>query len=229
MEEIHKESWNKNPWWFRWLANPYFVRTPGWLMRFYSSYTWKVRTSKKVIYLSFDDGPHPMATPFVLDQLKKYNARASFFCIGKNVKAFPALYNRILDEGHVTGNHTQHHLNGWYTNDEIYLADIKEAASHIHSSLFRPPYGRIKSSQFRKLKEAMHEPSAKVIMWTILSGDFDEKLSKENCLEHVTKNVKPGSIIVFHDSEKAFPRLAYALPRMLEYFVEKGYVFEKLG
>jgi peptidoglycan/xylan/chitin deacetylase (PgdA/CDA1 family) len=228
-DQQDESSWTKNPWYLRILANPYFVKTPWWLAKYYSSYTWKIKTDRKVLYLSFDDGPHPIATVFVLDQLKKYNAKASFFCIGKNVVAHPRLYKRILDEGHSTGNHTQHHLNGWKTSDDEYLLDIAEAANHIKSNLFRPPYGRIKRSQGRKLGKAMHDESAKVIMWTVLSGDFDDNLSKEKCLAQSTRNVEPGSIIVFHDSEKAFSRLAFTLPRLLEYFSKQGFTFEKLG
>ena len=133
----------------------YFVKTPWWLKRIYSSYIWNMKTKEKIIYLSFDDGPHPVATPFVLDELKKYNAKATFFCIGKNVMAEPAIYKRILDEGHAVGNHTHNHFNGWKTKDEIYLEDVREAAKFIDSTLFRPPYGRITSFQAKNISSGI--------------------------------------------------------------------------
>ena len=206
----------------------YFVKTPWWLKRFYSSYTWSIPAKEKIIYLTCDDGPHPVATPFVLDELKKYDAKASFFCIGKNVVAEPALYQRILDEGHSTGNHTQHHLNGWKTNDKLYLDDVTEAAAHIDSNLFRPPYGRITSFQAIHIKKAMKKEDAQIIMWDVISGDFDHNISAQQCLENVVLNAGKGSIIVFHDSEKAFSKLKTCLPGVLEFFCKKGFRFEKL-
>ncbi|HEX7846291.1 MAG TPA: polysaccharide deacetylase family protein [Chitinophagaceae bacterium] len=204
----------------------YVVKTPWWLRKIYSSYVWKIDTNEKELYLTFDDGPHPGITKFVLQQLKEYNAKASFFCIGKNVAAHPAVYQQIVDEGHSVGNHTQDHLNGWKTNTEEYLKNIAEAANSISSPLFRPPYGRIRSSQARRLHEAIKDP--KLIMWDVLSGDFDQSLSKEKCLSNVTGKSRPGSIIVFHDSEKAFPRVEYVLPRTLSFFTERGFKFRSL-
>lgn len=200
----------------------YFVKTPWWLKKFYPARLWSVATRKKELFLTFDDGPHPSVTPFVLDELKKYNAKATFFCIGKNVMAFPEIYQRIQHEGHRVGNHTQHHLNGWKTTTEEYLADTAEAAKYIRSDLFRPPYGRIRGSQAKKMKEY------KIVMWDVLSGDFDTGLSKERCLHHVIWNTRRGSVIVFHDSEKAFPRLEYVLPATLTYFSMQGYTFKSL-
>ncbi len=182
--------------------------------------------SEKVLYLTFDDGPHPVVTNFVLEELRKFNAKASFFCIGKNVQAHPELYQRIQEEGHGIGNHSFSHLNGWNVNDADYLEDIAKASKHINSSLFRPPYGKITFSQIKKLTK---EPfNFRLIMWSVLSADFNVKISAEQCLQHVIQNSKAGSIIVFHDSEKAFDRMRYALPGMLKYFYEKGYRFEKL-
>jgi peptidoglycan-N-acetylglucosamine deacetylase len=206
----------------------YFVKTPWWLKKVYPNRLWNVGTKEKIIYLTFDDGPHPVATPFVLEELKKYNAKATFFCIGKNVVDHPAIYKRILEEGHATGNHTQHHLNGWKTKTHLYLEDIAEAAKRIESSLFRPPFGRIKSSQSKNIGEAMKNKSVKIVMWDVLSGDFDESLSKEKCLKNVIDNAAEGSIIVFHDSEKAFPKVEYVLPAALRFFTEKGYIFRSL-
>lgn len=200
----------------------YLVKTPWWLKKMYPHRLWSIATKEKIIYLTFDDGPHPVATPFVLDQLKKYDAGATFFCIGKNVVDHPAIYKRILEENHRTGNHTQQHLNGWKTANNIYLDDVSEAAKHIVSDLFRPPYGRLKTSQARQLA------NYKIVMWDVLSGDFDENLSGEQCAENVLLSAKHGSIIVFHDSEKAFKRLVIALPKVLSFFYNQGYSFKKL-
>lgn len=200
----------------------YFIKTPWWLKKIYSSYLWSIATKNKELYLTFDDGPHPTATPFVLDMLQQFNAKATFFCIGKNVMAHPEIYQRILDEGHRVGNHTQHHLNGWKTETTAYLEDTAMAAKYIDSKLFRPPYGRIKREQAKKMKEY------KIVMWDVLSGDFDINLTKEKCLYYIVRNTRPGSIIVFHDSEKAFPRLEYALPATLAYFSTQGFEFKHL-
>lgn len=201
----------------------YFVNTPWLFKKIWSSYVWNIDTNDECIYLTFDDGPHPVATPFVLDQLKKYNAKATFFCIGKNVLAHHDIYKRIREEGHAVGNHTQHHLNGWKTHNEDYLKDINEAQKNIHSNLFRPPYGKIKSSQAKKIRS-----NYKIIMWSVLSGDFDQAISKKRCLKNVIDHARPGSIVVFHDSEKAFPLLQYILPEVLDFFSRKGYRMEGL-
>ena len=206
----------------------YFVKTPWWLKKFYPNRVWNIDTNGKIIYLSFDDGPHPVATPFVLDKLKKYNAKATFFCIGKNVVAHPDIYKRILNEGHQVGNHTQNHLNGWKTNTETYLADVAEASIHINSNLFRPPYGRIKALQVKGINTGLQNQSSKIVMWDVLSGDFDESLSKEKCLKNVISKTKTGSIVVFHDSEKALSKLEYCLPLFLQAYAAKGFVFDSL-
>jgi peptidoglycan-N-acetylglucosamine deacetylase len=201
----------------------YFIKTPWWLKKLYPKRLWSIDAKEKTVYLTFDDGPHPIATPFILDQLKKYNAKGTFFCIGKNVVTHPDIYKRILDEGHTVGNHTQDHLKGWKTNDDLYIDNVQQAAAHIHSDLFRPPYGRLRSSQAKKLA------AYKIVMWDVLSGDFDESISKEKCLDNVLRKAKPGSIIVFHDSRKAFPRLAHALPVVLQHLKEANFEFKALG
>ena len=206
----------------------YFVKTPWWLKKIYRHRLWQVATKEKILYLTFDDGPHPVVTPFVLDELKKFNAKATFFCIGKNVVDYPVLYNSIIEEGHQVGNHTQHHLNGWKTNNETYFTDVALAAKYIQSNLFRPPYGRLKSMQSKGITDAMKNKLAKIIMWDVLSGDFDESLSKEQCLNNVLHHTTCGSIVVFHDSEKAFSRLQYTLPGTLDFFYSKGYIFKEL-
>jgi len=206
----------------------YFVKTPGWLKKIYDSYIWSIPVNEKILYLTFDDGPHPEATPFVLKELKKHNALATFFCIGKNVVSYPGIYKQIINEGHSVGNHTYNHLNGWKTGNDDYLKDIALASNEIDSDLFRPPYGRITSFEARNLKAAMKGKEPKVIMWDVLSGDFDTTCTPQQCLSNVIFASAPGSIIIFHDSEKAFPRLEYTLPKVLYYFSEKGYLFKAL-
>lgn len=201
----------------------YAVKTPWWLKKLYRRCIWHLPTGgEKVLYLTFDDGPHPSITPFVLDQLAEYGAKASFFCIGKNVVAHGDIYRRILAEGHQIGNHTYHHVNGWKTPNQDYLADVAAAAEHIPSPLFRPPYGRIRFSQIKQL------PTYRIIMWSVLSGDFDRDISPEKCLRHVTQHATSGDIVVFHDSEKAFERMRVALPGVLRHFSEKGFVFKAI-
>jgi peptidoglycan/xylan/chitin deacetylase (PgdA/CDA1 family) len=201
----------------------YLVKTPWWLKKIYPGLVWQMPAEEKTIYLSFDDGPHPEITPFVLEQLKRYDARATFFCIGKNVNEYPQIYRQILMEGHRVGNHTQNHLNGWKVGDDRYIANVIEAAKYIDSDLFRPPYGRIGALQSRLLREAPY--NYKIVMWEVLSGDFDLSLNAQQCAENVTRRARAGSIVVFHDSEKAFDRLKDALPLVLEYFAGKGYKF----
>jgi peptidoglycan/xylan/chitin deacetylase (PgdA/CDA1 family) len=205
----------------------YLVKTPWWLRKLYPTLTWQMPGEEKNLYLTFDDGPHETATPFVLDCLKQYEAKATFFCIGKNVQQYPAIYQRILDEGHNIGNHTHNHLNGWKTKDKAYIEDIRQAANYIDAALFRPPYGRISRFQANFLQQVAR-PAYKVIMWSVLSGDFDTQLSPQQCLNNVILNTEPGSIIVFHDSTKAWNRMQYALPKVLEYFSQQGFAFKTL-
>jgi peptidoglycan/xylan/chitin deacetylase (PgdA/CDA1 family) len=203
----------------------YLIKTPWWLKKLYpSSLVWDIRQTEKLLYLTFDDGPHPVATTYVLDTLKKFNAKATFFCIGKNVVEHQEIYQRIIEEGHRVGNHSFDHLNGWKTNDKEYLENIVKAALYIDSFLFRPPYGRITRFKIDLLQKAGY----KIIMWDVLSGDFDTRNTKEQCADYVLLQSKPGSIIVFHDSEKAWDRLQYALPLVLEKFINEGYRFAAL-
>lgn len=203
----------------------YLVKTPWLLKKIYPTLIWdKNITDTNAIYLTFDDGPHPIATPFVLDVLKEYNAKATFFCIGKNVEQYPEIYEKIIAEGHSTGNHTHNHFNGFKTDDNDYIKNVKQATEHISSSLFRPPYGRITRFQAKLIQQL----GFKIIMWDVLSGDFDIKLSKEKCLENVLLNTKKGSIIVFHDSEKALKKLEYALPKALAHLSTNGFTFRAL-
>lgn len=194
----------------------------------FPQYVWRMPSKEKVLYLSFDDGPHPVVTPWVLDQLKQYDAKATFFCIGNNVVQYNNLYQQIQTEGHAVGNHTFHHLNGWKTPVARYLADVKAAGRVISSKLFRPPYGKITAGQARGLKDALKDEKAKVIMWDVLSADYDTRLSPVQCTTNVLKNTSAGSIIVFHDSEKAFQNLKYTLPVVLKHLQNEGYRFEEI-
>jgi peptidoglycan/xylan/chitin deacetylase (PgdA/CDA1 family) len=201
----------------------YLVKTPWLLKKLYPALTWHQNRGKRCIYLTFDDGPIPIVTPFVLNILKQYHAQATFFCIGDNVNKHPDIYKQLLNEGHRIGNHTYNHLKGWVTDDETYTNNFMQCDVLLHTQLFRPPYGRIKRSQISKLQNI--NPDLKIVMWDVLSGDFDQQLSPQHCLKNVLKHTESGSIVVFHDSLKAFPRLEYVLPRALEYWSKQGYTF----
>ena len=204
----------------------YFTKTPFWLKKLYPSCIWNYPpTGGKKLYLSFDDGPHATATPYVLDQLKKFNAKASFFCIGKNVQQEPAIYKQILLDGHRVGNHTFNHLNGWKTDSALYLKNVEQARELIDSDLFRPPYGRMSAFQIRTMKEKLNY---KIVMWDVLSGDFDPAVTGRQAAERVIRKSNPGSIVIFHDSTKAFRVLQEALPLVLAYFSGQGYSFESI-
>jgi peptidoglycan/xylan/chitin deacetylase (PgdA/CDA1 family) len=208
----------------------YFVQTPWWIKKLYPGRIWHINNnsnnSTPALYLTFDDGPHPEATLFVLEELRKYNARATFFCIGKNVIAQPGVYEKIINDGHSVGNHTFDHLNGWKTDDSVYLENIAIAKKYIDSSLFRPPYGKITRFQQSQLRLPRFDMTT--VMWSVLSGDFDNSISNERCLQNVLYHSDPGSIIVMHDSEKAFEKIKFILPRVLNYFTEKGFKFESI-
>jgi len=196
----------------------------------------RIPADGKKIFLTFDDGPTPEVTPWVLEELKKYNAKAVFFCIGENVESHPEIFSEIIRQGHVAGNHTMHHLNGWKISSKKYLEDTKQCDEILrtHQSqtsnfklqtfLFRPPYGRITPSQYSSLKK-----NHRIVMWDVLSRDYDENFSAEKCLQRIIRKSKLGSIIVFHDSVKAKKNLRYVLPRVLEYFSEKGFSLRSLS
>jgi peptidoglycan-N-acetylglucosamine deacetylase len=188
-----------------------------------ASLLWQVKTDEKTIYLTFDDGPIPELTEEILKILKKFNAKATFFCVGENVKNYEKIYARILEQGHATGNHTHHHLKGWTTNYKDYIEDIREAGTYIDSALFRPPYGLMTYRQAKTLSK-----DYQVVMWTILTKDYDPAVSEEECLQNAIQGVRPGAIIVFHDNIKALEKVLYALPRLLEYMEKEGYKTEKL-
>ena len=205
----------------------YLVKTPSLLKKLYPALQWNGTRATRNIYLTFDDGPIPIVTPFVLNILKQYNAKATFFCIGDNVSKHPDIFNEVKNDGHAIGNHTYNHLKGWKTADSIYIENALKADEQLKTNLFRPPYGRIKRSQIKLLKSV--KPDIKIIMWDVLSGDFDINLSPEKCLQNVLKHTESGSIVVFHDSLKAFDRLEYVLPRAMEVWSEKRFEFKCLN
>jgi peptidoglycan/xylan/chitin deacetylase (PgdA/CDA1 family) len=216
------------------------------IKKIFSNYIWDLPNNENKIYLTFDDGPIPEITEWTLNQLKNYNAKATFFCIGDNIQKHPELFQKIKANNHSVGNHTFNHLNGWETSNEIYLKNVELCSNELinkcsvlsaqysekdncklkteNCQLFRPPYGKIKPSQSKKLRKQGY----KIIMWDVLSEDFDVTISKEKCLENVINNMQSGSIIVFHDSIKAFPNLEYTLPKVLEIGSKKGFVFDKI-
>ena len=204
----------------------YLVKSPLLLKWYYPSLTWNKSRAEKAIYLTFDDGPIPDVTEFVLKTLRDQQVKATFFCIGDNIRKHPQLFQQLLNEGHKVGNHTFNHLKGWKTDDATYLNNFEQCQRLTGSKLFRPPYGRIKKSQVRQIRERY--PDMNIIMWDVLSGDFDLKLTPESCYHNVDKYVENGSIIVFHDSLKAFERLQYALPRSIADLKAKGYQFRTL-
>ena len=215
--------------------NFYWIKTNRLIKKLFPKYVWDIPNTENKIYLTFDDGPTPEITEWVLEQLEKYDFKATFFCIGDNIKKHPEIFNRIIAKGHAIGNHTFNHLNGWKTSTEEYIENSTQWSvvsgqaennkqQTINNKLFRPPYGKIKASQTKKLLQLGY----KIIMWDVLSADFDSSISKEKCLDNVIKNTKSGSIIVFHDSLKAFPNLEYTLPKALRYFKEKGFVCDSI-
>jgi peptidoglycan/xylan/chitin deacetylase (PgdA/CDA1 family) len=197
------------------------VKIPRLLKRLFPEVTWELPQEEPVLYLTFDDGPTPGVTDQVLAVLEKYKAKATFFCIGRNVERHPDIYERVLNAGHKTGNHTYSHLKGWYTPDQQYYDDIALAARYIHSDLYRPGYGMITPAQIKQLRNTY-----KIVLWDIMSYDFAYNTSPEKCLANVIRYAQPGSIVVFHDSLKAADKVLYTLPRILEHFGGKGFGFE---
>jgi peptidoglycan/xylan/chitin deacetylase (PgdA/CDA1 family) len=202
-------------------------KTPLLAQWLYPNLVWKKKVNAKIIYLTFDDGPIPEVTLWVLEQLKEYNAKATFFCVGDNIRKHSDVFSKVIQGGHAIGNHTFHHLNGWKTDNTTYLKDFLSCEEEIQrngiqSGLFRPPYGRITPKQAKQLS------SRQIIMWDVLSGDFLKKIKPEEVLAKSIKYTQNGSIIVFHDSQKAFKNLEYVLPKYLEHFTQLGYEFHAL-
>ncbi|MEM1220335.1 MAG: polysaccharide deacetylase family protein [Bacteroidota bacterium] len=201
----------------------YLVKTPQFIQKLFPNFTWRMPTSEKRLFLTFDDGPIPEVTPWVLEQLNAFNAKASFFCVGDNIAKHPDIFQQVLDAGHTVGNHTYNHLNGWSSDNIPYFHNIRKCAQHLDSGLFRPPYGRLKPRQAQFLQRHYE-----IIMWDVLSGDFDPKIDAETCLQNVIQNTQAGSIIVFHDSLKAADKLRKVLPKVLQHYSDLGYRFEAL-
>lgn len=207
-----------------------WIKTNPIIKNIFSNYVWSIPNNEKKVFLTFDDGPTPEITEWVLEQLKAYNFKATFFCIGNNIEKHPELFNKLIAEGHALGNHTFNHVKGWNTQNKTYLKEVeqcelliqKSSIANRQSKLFRPPYGKIKPLQSRKLRKLGY----KIIMWDVLSADYKQTITKEKCLENVVKNVESGSIIVFHDSIKAFTNLEFVLPKTLQFLSENGYQSE---
>jgi peptidoglycan-N-acetylglucosamine deacetylase len=217
-------------------------RTPSILPWLFPQLTWRIKTGQKELFLTFDDGPVLGPTEFVLDELKKYNAKATFFCIGNNIQKNKEIFNRIISQGHQVGNHTFNHIKGWGTSTEKYVANVElcnvEISNQLRvtdhrlpntshqppfTNLFRPPYGRIRTKQIKALKN-----DYQIVMWDVLTSDYSQSLSPEKCLVGSIKATRPGSIIVFHDSLKAEKNMSYVLPRYLDHFTNQGYSFKVL-
>lgn len=225
------------------------IKTPLIAKKLFPNYVWDIPTKNKVLYLTFDDGPTPEITHWTLNILKQYHAKATFFCIGNNIEKYPDVFHNILDEGHAIGNHTQNHIKGWHHTAKSYLKNIELCESILNTqipnsksqltnnnseilnhqslivNLFRPPYGQITPKQGKSLIDLNY----KIIMWDVLSFDWDKNVTPENCFNNVIYKSKPGSIIVFHDSLKASKNMQYALPKVLEYFTEKGFEFKVIS
>lgn len=213
----------------------YWIKTNALIKKIFSNYVWDIPNTENKIYLTFDDGPIPEITEWVLEELKKHNVKATFFGIGHNIEKHPDIFAKVINEGHSVGNHTFNHLNGWKTSTKEYLENSiqwsvvsgrtpNRKLKTDNYQLFRPPYGKIKTSQSKKLRQLGY----KIIMWDVLSADYDTTITPEKCLENVLKNTTSGSIIVFHDSVKAFPNLEYTLPKALKYWKEKGFVCDTI-
>lgn len=202
----------------------YLIKTPRVIQKLFPSFHWRVENPESsVIYFTFDDGPIPQLTPWVIEQLAAFNAKATFFCVGNNARRYPELMAETIAAGHSVGNHTMHHLDGWKSENVPYFHDVRHCALQVKSSLFRPPYGRLKPAQAQFLTRHYD-----VVMWDVLSGDFDPALTAEDCYQNVVRNAKPGSIVVFHDSLKAEEKVRAVLPRLLQYYADLGYRFEAL-
>ena len=206
----------------------FFHKTPAILRWFYPHLTWKGPKGDKVIYLTFDDGPVPGITEFILDTLKEYEAKATFFCVGENLIQNDHIARKAIQEGHLLANHTHNHLNGWKTGTGLYIDNVKKCEQQleklgVNNNMMRPPYGKISGSQIKKLKNHY-----RIVMWDVLTGDYSSDISPENCLQKSIKHTQEGSIVLFHDNIKAEANLKYALPLYLKHYRRQGYKFEAL-
>ena len=215
------------------------VKTPNFVKTLFPNFTWNIDTPHKELYLTFDDGPTPEITNWVLSILKEYNAKATFFCIGNNIEKHPLIFQKVIKQGHAVGNHTYNHLKGWKSKTEEYIEDIKKTQLLINASkphityndlesenlkLFRPPYGKFKVKQSKHIQKLGY----KIVLWDVLPFDWDESVSEEICLENITSTAKEGSVVVLHDSVKASRNLKYVLPKILDYYSKKGFTFKAI-
>jgi peptidoglycan/xylan/chitin deacetylase (PgdA/CDA1 family) len=208
------------------------AKTPGFVKTLFPNFVWNINTENKELYLTFDDGPTPEITDWVIQTLKVFNAKATFFCIGNNIEKHPEIFQNIIKEGHTIGNHTYNHLKGWKHKTKVYYKDvlkteklIAQFSKNSTASLFRPPYGKFKNKQSKELLERGY----RIILWDVLSYDWDASVSNETCLNNVISAAKEGSIIVFHDSVKASRNLKYVLPKVLKYYSERGFEFKSIS
>jgi len=199
------------------------VRPPRLLRSYYKHSVWRMNKDEPVIYLTFDDGPIEELTPWVLDVLKQYNVKATFFCVGNNIDKNNHIFSRLLNEGHRVGNHTYNHIKGWKTKTKEYLENVEQCEQLTKTKLFRPPYGRIKKKQFLKLI-----PYYKIVFWDVLTHDYDPLLSPAKCLSNSIKYTRNGSVVVFHDNMKAQKNLKFVLPQYIEHFLKLNYKFAVL-
>ncbi len=200
----------------------YWIKTHWLIKKLFPKYIWSISSPGKTVYLTFDDGPTPDVTEWVLNQLEQFNAKATFFCIGHNIADNRQIFEKTIAAGHAIGNHTYNHMNGWHTESAIYLENVEKCEREIvgvSKNLFRPPYAKVN----RRQSTALLAKGYRIVMWDVLSADFDQSITKEKCLENVIKNVRPGSVIIFHDSVKASENLKYALPKTLQFLKDNGY------
>jgi peptidoglycan/xylan/chitin deacetylase (PgdA/CDA1 family) len=205
------------------VKNLLLIQPKPLLKRLYPKSVWNIKTEEKAIYLTFDDGPVPVLTEWVLDELKKYNAKATFFCVGANIQKHPEIFERIKSEGHTAANHTIHHIKGFKTTVKDYLAEAEACRKLVENNLFRPPYGQLKRSQFK----ALRTNGFKIIFWDVISYDY-EKIREEQCLKNVISHTKKGSVVLFHDNVKAEKNLRYTLPLFLKHFANLHFEFKAI-
>jgi peptidoglycan/xylan/chitin deacetylase (PgdA/CDA1 family) len=197
---------------------------PDWFSNLFKSYHWHGDRKKKTVYLTFDDGPTPIVTEFVMQELDKHGFQASFFCIGDQVAKNPEIYDLVQERGHRVGNHTHNHLDAWTSKKDTYLENVSKCSQLVASKLFRPPYGHLTP----KVANALKEKGFKIVLWDVISGDFDRKRSSVSCLKNLKKNTRNGSVVVFHDSDKAFKKLQEILPPYLKFLKKNGWNSEVL-
>lgn len=199
----------------------FIEQVPDFVRNLFPKALWRMNPDEKVVYLTFDDGPIPVITPWVVDLLGKYNIKATFFMVGDNVRKHPHEYSLVVENGHRVGNHTFNHLKGLFTDKKEYIENVEKANALIHSNLFRPPHGMLRRSQYKELSK-----NYRFIMWDLVTRDYSRRLQGEDVLAIVKKYVRNGSIITFHDSLRSEENLKYALPRAIEWLLEQGYSFK---